>query len=138
MYYLDTTHHSRLTTHHSPLRHDSKHLVSRYNAVMPEPLCCPYCNAYVAVPAGTVEDGQRLLCSRCGETFTFRGFPREAITETPTAFTAHSLPVDAPTPEFIRRPWSNRAIAGIIFGGMAAMAVVGVLISLGTQSVRRE
>jgi hypothetical protein len=105
---------------------------------MPEPLCCPYCNAYVTVPAGTVEDGQRLLCSRCGETFTFRGFPGEAISESATAFNAHPLPVDAPTPEFIRRPWSNRAIAGIIFGGMAAMAVVGVLISLGTQSVRRE
>src|SRR5262249_9543383 len=105
---------------------------------MPEPLCCPYCNAYVTVPAGTVKDGQRLLCSRCGETFTFRGFPREAITETPTAFSAQPLPVSTATPGMIRRPWSNRAIAGIILGGMAAMALVGVLISLGPQRIRRD
>ena len=105
---------------------------------MPEPLCCPYCNAYVTVPAGKSEDGQRLLCSRCGESFAFRGIPGEASSETPTAFSTQPLPVNITAPEPIRRAWSNRAIAGIILGGMAVMALIGVLTSLATQSVRRE
>jgi hypothetical protein len=83
-----------------------------------------------------------LLCSLCGETFSFRGFPREAIVESlPHPVTAYSPPLEAAstgTPGQIRRRWSNRAIAGMVLGGMAAMATVGLLVSLATQGVRRE
>jgi hypothetical protein len=109
---------------------------------MPEPLSCPYCNAYVTIPTGTVENGQRLLCSRCGETFTYRGLPREAIKEAalqpPTTFGPQLPPADIATPEPTRPPWSNRTVAGIILGSMAVMAIIGVSVSLATQGIRRE
>jgi hypothetical protein len=103
-----------------------------------EPLCCPYCNAYITLPAGTIQEGQRLLCSRCGDTFAFRGFPRDAITlSVPHPLTAHT-----PQPEaasvLTRRPWSNRTIAGMVLAIMAGMALAGVVLSLATQEVRRE
>ena len=107
-----------------------------------ELISCPYCNAYVTLPGGAVEEGQRLLCTRCGETFDFRGFPREAIVEKlPHPLTAYSPQPDAASsagaPEFVHRSWSNRAIAGFVLGGMAAMAIIGLLLSLATESVRR-
>jgi hypothetical protein len=106
-----------------------------------EPLCCPYCNAYVSLPAGTLREGQRLLCSRCGESFALRGFPRETVSES----LPHPLSAYAPQPAgnspaaqpLIRHSWSNRFIAAIILGGMAIMAAIGILISLATQGVRR-
>src|SRR5262249_43294799 len=123
-------------------RHDIRPSDSRYNDGMTaEPLCCPYCNAFVTLPSGTIEQGQRLLCSRCGETFAYRGFPRDAISESvPHPLTAYSpQPAAASTvvPDLLRRPWSNRSIAGVILVGMALMAGIGLLISLATQGARR-
>src|SRR5438105_4802537 len=106
-----------------------------------EPVCCPYCNAYVALPAGTLEEGQRLLCSRCGEVFTYRGFPRGAITPAvPHPLTPYTPQPDAAfaTPRLNVRKVSNRTIAALILGGMAAMAGIGLLISLATQGMRRS
>jgi hypothetical protein len=106
-----------------------------------EPLCCPYCNAYVSLPSGTVQEGQRLLCSRCGESFSFRGFPREAITESVphrlTAYSPQPAATSAVVPQLVRHTWSNRSVASVILGGMVVMAGIGILISLATQEVRR-
>src|SRR5262245_22903400 len=117
-------------------------MCTRRNRMASELVSCPYCNAYVTLPGGAIEDGQRLLCSRCGETFDFRGFPREAIVEKlPHPLTAYSphpeTASSAGPPEFVRRSWSNRAIAAVVLGGMAAMATIGLLFSLATENTRR-
>src|SRR5262249_20070523 len=116
--------------------------IIRRNRMAAEPVCCPYCNAYVVLPGGRIEAGQRLLCSRCGETFAFRGEAREAVdgaaslaspmssSQSPPAATATQAP--------IHRPLPNRVIAGVVLGGMATMAVVGVLFSVSTQGIRRD
>jgi hypothetical protein len=95
-----------------------------------EPLSCPFCNAYVSLQPGTLEPGQRLLCSRCGESFTYRGDRREVglASEEKPAFS------ELPSP---RQSWSNRKVALAIVGGMAIMAVLGLCLSLATQGVRR-
>jgi hypothetical protein len=116
-----------------PLRYDTALLDSRYNGEMPEPLYCPYCNAYVTAPPGSVEDGQRMLCTRCGETFTYHG-PAFEVEE---AQTQPTTPADIALVQ-TGTPWSNRAIAAIVFGLMASMAVGAVVIALATHSVRRS
>src|SRR4029077_19257154 len=85
-------------------------------------------------------EGQRLLCSRCGETFANRGSQREVMDQSmPQRLNAYAPQSDTNSAVLglDRRPWSNRAIAGIILGGMALMAGIGLLVSLATQGVRR-
>jgi hypothetical protein len=106
---------------------------------MPEPLCCPYCNAYVTAPAGMVEDGRRMVCTRCGETFTYRGPTFEAAQSPPQPSISNAPTAPAELAPVQTRPqWSNRVIGAIVFGLMASMAVGAVVISLATHSVRRS
>lgn len=100
-----------------------------------EPLACPYCNAFVRVPADLVA-GQRLPCPRCGEVFPYRpraengstvGQPVQATAVYPSAaglLTARR-----------RRP--NWLIAVSVLGLMAVMAGVGLFWSLKTVPDRR-
>src|SRR4051794_5186786 len=79
-------------------------------AMTTDSLTCPYCNAYVPMPAGAAP-GQRLPCPRCGEAFPYRS--PEAGSDGPGPFSpngnapAFLAPMDAPAPP---RRWSNRAV----------------------------
>lgn len=103
-----------------------------------EPLCCPYCNAYVTPPSNGIQPGQRLSCSRCGETFEFRGSLREGFDPSPSRFTMPSAPTAAPSMPRPGKPWSNRRIALVVLAGMATMACIGLVLALATQTVRRS
>jgi hypothetical protein len=66
-------------------------------------VACPYCNAFVPVPAGTAA-GRRLACPRCGEAFAF--LPRDGVTDSSppgvasnsssAAFSAEPASLEAP------------------------------------------
>src|SRR5262245_34858532 len=95
---------------------------------------CPYCNAYVAVPAGTAA-GQRVPCPRCGELFAYRppvgnGFGAA----TPPGPTVTAATTQAPT----RTGLSNWVIAGIVLGMMFVAAGVALWFALRTVEDRRQ
>jgi hypothetical protein len=96
-------------------------------------LTCPYCNSPAAAPPGA-QPGQRIACTRCGESFSYRG-PSAAAAFTPTA-----PPTPAPAAGPVAAPsrLSNRAIAFIVLSGMAAMAIIGLAYALSTESLRRS
>jgi hypothetical protein len=110
--------------------------------MIPDPICCPYCNALVPLP-GEAPLGSRLLCPRCGESFLFRS-PEQpapnAITAAPpdglATPEAGALPCGA-RPNGEPRRWSNAAVAGVVLAVMLAMAVVGLTFAQLTVDVRR-
>jgi hypothetical protein len=98
---------------------------------------CPYCNAVVAVPAGT-RDGDFVPCPRCGERFPYRGPTVEGNGTSPA-------PAAAPPPtenavdrlgERLRGA-SKRSVALTVLTVMAVMAVGGLALALATQHFRR-
>lgn len=102
-------------------------------------LTCPYCNAYVPMPAGAAP-GQRLPCPRCGEAFPYR--PPETGGEGPVPFSPNGNPPPFPDPRPEAPPpprrWSNRAVAGGVLGVMAVMAVAGLIFAFKTVPNRRS
>src|SRR5262245_14532751 len=102
-----------------------------------QPLACPYCNAYVTIPAGTLA-GQRVPCPRCGEAFSYR--LREdgaSALAPPTSAAITTMPLGSTTVPTTQRRWSNRAVAGVVVGVMVTMAAVGLWWALGTVNDRR-
>ena len=103
-----------------------------------EPLTCPYCNAQVPLPDGA-QDGQRIQCRRCGETFPLRGVTG-AIKLPPGIATAPMPGVSAalvqPSLTNPRRP-ANRLLGGAVLGVMILMAAGGLTFALMTQAQRR-
>jgi hypothetical protein len=105
-------------------------------------LACPYCNSFVAVPEQVGTD-QRVPCPRCGASFPYRVQKANGITpsspsdDQPQPFAANSSGLDTPYAAPPRR-WSNRTIGAIVLGGMAVMAVLGLVFALNTQSERRS
>src|SRR4051794_454420 len=100
------------------------------------PVSCPYCNAYVTVPAGTAA-GQRVSCPRCGEAFAYRGAAvGKGTPATPASAAYAASPDTGSQPSFagasyVTQPrWSNRAIAFLVLGVMVLMAVGGLTFAL--------
>ncbi len=103
---------------------------------------CPYCNSSVAVP-DDVSSGQRISCTRCGESFAYRAVsvPNTAVSAAPSpGYSAHEpgLMPAASTIESPVRPLSNRTIGLLVVGVMIVMASIALLFALDTESVRRE
>ncbi|HEV3258527.1 MAG TPA: hypothetical protein VG013_16740 [Gemmataceae bacterium] len=101
-----------------------------------ETICCPYCNAYVTIP--DVAPPARVSCPRCGEAFPYR--PAGAADEG-TAWDRPQAeePVHDPSaglPEGPRR--SNRSLALVIVGAMAAIAACALGFALMTRPLRRS
>ncbi|HXG13193.1 MAG TPA: hypothetical protein VNK04_25775 [Gemmataceae bacterium] len=96
-----------------------------------EPLACPYCNAYVTVPADAAP-GQRVPCPRCGEAFPYR--PREGVAPVAVALASPASPAVAVP----HRRWPNWAVAGVVLGVMAMMAAIGLFWALKTVPDRRS
>src|SRR5579884_4123827 len=105
---------------------------------------CPYCNAVVAVPAGT-RAGQLVPCPRCGERFPYHG-PTPEENGAPPGSLPTAAPEVQPTaePESLvdragerLRTWSKRTILLTILGVMALMAGSGLALALMTQRYRR-
>jgi hypothetical protein len=94
-------------------------------------LTCPYCNTPAAAPPGA-RPGQRIPCPRCGESFPFRGPSDDAFT--PSVPPPEPPQAPAPPP----RRLSNGQVASLLLGGMAVMAVIGLVYALSTQGIRRE
>jgi hypothetical protein len=99
---------------------------------------CPYCNAVVAVPAGT-RDGQFVPCPRCGERFPYRG-PSVEENGTPAA----PAPAPPAAPEHVvdrvgerLRGWSKRTLLLIILTVMVVMAAASLMLALATEKYRR-
>jgi hypothetical protein len=125
-------------------------------------LTCPYCNAFVDMPkrSSSARDS-RLLCPRCGETFTT---PTGAITDQPDASSAapESITGDTPVSAYFRRSGGGRfvsaeSIAGdmpvsprqkplgrnrlvglSLLGFMLLFAGVGLAYALWTSGLRRQ
>jgi hypothetical protein len=99
-----------------------------------EMISCPYCNAYVEVPE-PLPPGNRLYCSRCGETFPHRDATIPAAPfegsggDGPVALAGVGIPRT--------RRWSNRWIGGVVAVIMSVMALVGLTMSLKTVPLRR-
>lgn len=89
---------------------------------------CPYCNAQPTMPPGAVV-GQRIPCSRCGESFKLTSVPAIAITSSPR--------VETPPPARTFRR-SNRLVAGIVLSVMLVMAGTGLTFALLTVKERRD
>jgi hypothetical protein len=100
-------------------------------------ISCPYCNAYVTVPEAR-SPGQRVLCPRCGESFSYRQ-PTEGEPERPTSIaTASGSPAaDQLARSVMRRP-SNRAMAAAVLGLMLLMALISLMVGLKTVPFRRS
>src|SRR5258708_2048245 len=83
-------------------------------------LTCPYCNAPATIPPGT-KVGQRIPCTRCGDSFALRP-GQQAFTATPPASlpTISEQPLHRPTP---RRNW---LVGGTVLGVMVVMATVSL------------
>ncbi len=94
-------------------------------------LTCPYCNTPAAPPAGA-RPGQRISCSRCGESFPYRGSGES------TPVTASPMPAPPPPPIAAPRRFSNGEIGRFVLGVMVVMAVIGLAYALSTQGIRRE
>jgi hypothetical protein len=105
-------------------------------------LTCPHCNAPATVASGS-KVGQRIVCARCGDSFTLRAAEQafspalvaaaaspSSITETPPPFPM--VPPHRPTP---RR---NRLVGAVVLGVMAVMAMVSLTFALYTQPERRD
>jgi hypothetical protein len=91
---------------------------------------CPYCNTPVAPPPGA-RAGQRIPCPRCGESFPYRGPSDDALAPSPP-------PPVPPQPAAPPQRLSNGQVGALILGGMAVMAVIGLVYALGTQGLRRD
>jgi hypothetical protein len=91
-------------------------------------LNCPYCNAVIPAPAGTVS-GRRITCPRCGDPFTVRPLDSAVVAQPVVSIT------EAPAPP--RRPRSNRMVAAVVLGVMVLMAGGGLTLALVTQKDRR-
>jgi hypothetical protein len=120
--------------------------------MIPERISCPYCNSQVNL-TGPLEVGQRIPCPRCGEQFPFHpaqkekgeasnadqgGRIEEGITNAVPKPFAPGFAIRDPrsaTPPTGR--WSNRTVAAVLLGGMAVMALLGLVFALMTESVRR-
>ena len=94
-------------------------------------LSCPYCNTPAAPPANA-RPGQRISCSRCGESFPYRGSGES------TPVTASPMPAPPPPPIAAPRRFSNGEIGRFVLGVMVVMAVIGLTYALSTQGIRRE
>lgn len=110
-------------------------------------LTCPYCNAPVSVPAG-MQAGQRIPCTRCGETFDLRpgqaGMTSPADATAPASSSAITEAPPAPTKSWTRRPLltpqqkrRNRIAAAGILVGMLVMAGLALTFALQTVNLRR-
>jgi DNA-directed RNA polymerase subunit RPC12/RpoP len=100
-----------------------------------EPFACPYCNSYVTVPADAAP-GQRVACPRCGEAFPYRPRTEAAAAASPGAALATASSAAEVRTAPPRR--ANRLVAGIVLGGMAVMAAVGLVLALKTMPERRS
>jgi hypothetical protein len=103
---------------------------------------CPYCNSAVAVPDG-LSSGQRISCTRCGESFAYRAIsvPNTAVTTAPSPGYSARKPGGLAGPSVVEapvRPLSNRTVALLVVGVMIVMASIALLFALDTESVRRE
>lgn len=96
----------------------------------PQPLSCPYCNAYVTPPAHAVP-GQRIPCPRCGEMFAYRPAD-DAVPLLPPSELGPIPTLPVPTPR-----WSNRAVALTLLAVMGGMAVLGLTFAQMTTALRR-
>lgn len=94
---------------------------------------CPYCNAFVTVPAGTAS-GERVPCPRCGESFAYH--PRED-SPSPAEPVTYTSPAGVTDLRTIPRRLSNRTLAGIVLGVMGVMAILGLVWALKTVPDRR-
>ncbi len=107
------------------------------------PLTCPYCNAPATTPPGA-STGQRILCNRCGETFSLRTTPAAFSPTIPasaaaTAFMegpAANLPAVPPAPHR-PTPRRNRLVAVVVLGTMFLMATLSLTFALYTRAERR-
>ena len=111
-------------------------LLTSSGTCMAEPLTCPYCNTQVVPPAGA-RAGERVHCTRCGETFSLlRGLtpPAQEGTSTSAPAVADQLPV-VPPPE--PRRWPNALIAAIVVGCMMLLAAGVLQFALHTEAERR-
>jgi len=97
---------------------------------------CPYCNALVPLP-DSVDAPQRITCPRCGEPFVPHTADAVGIGDW-AANTAAPAFVDPSVQTAAAKRLSNRAIAWTVLGGMFAMATVGLILALATQSDRRR
>jgi hypothetical protein len=104
-------------------------------------LPCPYCNSEVLPPPGT-QEGQRIPCPRCGESFVCRNLPDQPA--------GNGAAVAAPAPEPPawgdlsqqaapgREPTrANRIVALTVLAGMAVMATIGLIFAWLTVGERR-
>jgi hypothetical protein len=117
---------------------------STINRMTTETFTCPYCNAAISVTAG-LSAGQRILCPRCGDTFSLR--PADTFTGQPTTTAAAETAITnkpAATASTVPPPQmslpSRRSIgllAGLVVGVMLLMAGGGLVFMLKTQAQRR-
>ena len=107
-------------------------------------LTCPYCNASISVPPGATA-GQRIVCPRCGDSFTLR--PLDTFTQSPrpplpaeTGITADA-PAGGPSVPVTPGDRRSRRSIWLVGGGvvcvMLVMAGVGLAFMLMTQDQRR-
>lgn len=92
---------------------------------------CPYCNAVVPIPASSAA-GDRLSCPRCGDSFPYRPADSDGRAQAqPSHSTSRSELAETQT------RLSNRAVAAVVLGVMALMAVLGLVMALQTTALRR-
>src|SRR5581483_2074831 len=105
-----------------------------------DPVACPYCNAFVIVAPGAATR-QKMLCPRCGETFTYLRPERPGSSDLQTmpTTTAPSAPEieTSPAGRYLLARRANRFVAAIVLGVMFLMATVGLTFALWTQKDRR-
>jgi hypothetical protein len=100
---------------------------------------CPYCNAVVAIPAGT-RDGQFVPCPRCGERFPYHGLAIEGNGTPPAPAEPGGQPAGENVVDRVGerlRGASKRSIALVVVGVMLVMAAGGLTLALATQHFRR-
>jgi hypothetical protein len=94
-------------------------------------LTCPFCNALVDVASA----GGKIVCPRCGESFTPRS---DTVTAEAPAPSAEAVTAAAPTGFPPKPVGRNRVVGGIILAVMLLMAGAGLTLALLTQARRRS
>src|SRR5207249_5399031 len=97
------------------------------------PLSCPYCNALVVPPAGA-QAGQRVPCTRCGETFPLSASFEPADAGSSDVPASEAPPVALPE---VRR-WPNALVAAIVVGSMMLLAALVLRFAVLTKDDRRN
>jgi len=107
--------------------------------MVPETICCPYCNSYVTVSHQAASP--RVTCPRCGEAIPYRsaGEPDAAGESPARERTPDEDPFreTGPATEAVRQA-SNRSLALGIVGVMVAVAAGALGFALMTKPVRRS